>query len=193
MAMTPSDYQRAGLQLLPNGYAWNKEAGSENSKLQLGFGHEFARVESTAESLLREVLPSESMWLLAEWEAFAGLPDCTTDETATIDMRHHALSAKIRMSPSLCALFLEKIAADRGYKIKIVDKYPHHCMRNVNYPLNPWHNWWIVYVRVFGYTSHRMTVLDNVKTYLNVNDYGDLQCLLERYKPAHINFIYEEV
>lgn len=193
MVMTPLDYQCAGLQLLPNGCAWDKGVGSENAKLQLGFGHEFSRVESTAESLLREVLPSESMWLLAEWEAFAGLPDCTTDEKATIDMRHHALSAKMRMSPSLCALFLEKIAADRGYKIKIVDKHPHHCMRSVNYPLNPWHNWWIAYVQIFGYVSHRMTVLDSIKTYLKVSDYGDLQCLLERYKPAHINLIYEEV
>lgn len=193
MAMTPEDYRDAGLQLLPRGYAWDKELGSENAKLHLGFGYEFSRIESTGELLLREVIPSDAMLLLKEWEEFAGLPDCSIDETATVEMRHQALSAKIKMTPSLCSKFLEKIATDRGYTIKIVDRYPHHCMRGVNYPLNPWHNWWIAYVQVFNYTSHYMTVLDNVNTHLKVSDYGDLQCLLERYKPAHINLIYEEV
>ena len=193
MAMTPEDYRDAGLQLLPRGYAWDKELGSENAKLHLGFGYEFSRIESAGELLLKEVIPSDAMLLLKEWEEFAGLPDCSIDETATVEMRHQALSAKIKMTPSLCSKFLEKIAADRGYTIKIVDRYPHHCMRDINYPLHPWHNWWTVYVQVFNYASHYMTVLDNVNTYLKVSDYGDLQCLLERYKPAHINLIYEEV
>lgn len=193
MAMTPQDYQHAGKQLLPSGLAWDKELNSENSKLQLGFGYEFSRIESVGEMLLEEIIPSNSMLLLKEWEGFAGLPDCTIDEIATVEMRHQSLSAKIKMTPSLCSKFLEKIAADRGYTIKIIDKYPHHCMRDINYPLNPWHNWWIAYVQVFSYASHYMTVLDNVKTYLKMNDYGDLQCLLERYKPTHLNVIYEEV
>ena len=193
MAMTPEDYQNASLQLLPSGYAWNKELDSENAKLQLGFGYEFSRIESSAELLLKEVIPNDSMLILEEWEAFAGLPDCTSDETATIEMRHQTLSTKLKMTPSLCSRFLEKIATDRGYTIKVIDRYPHHCMRNVNYPLHPWHNWWTAYIKVFNYASHYMTVLDNVKTNLKINDYGDLQCLLERYKPAHINLIYEEV
>ncbi len=193
MAMTPEDYQSAGLQLLPSGYAWNKELDSENAKLQLGFGYEFSRIESSAELLLKEVIPNNSIFLLKEWESFVGLPDCTTDETATIEMRHQALSTKIKMTPSLCSKFLEEIAASRGYTIKVIDRYPHHCMRNINYPLHPKHNWWTVYVKVFNYASHYMTVVDDVKTYLKINDYGDLQCLLERYKPAHINLIYEEV
>ena len=193
MAMTPRDYQHAGQQLLPSGQAWDKELNSENSKLQLGFGYEFSRIESAGELLLKEVIPSDAMLLLKEWEEFAGLPDCTIDEIATVEMRHQSLSAKIKMTPSLCSKFLEKIAADRGYTIKIIDRYPHHCMRDINYQLFHWHNWWIAYVQVFNYASHYMTVLDNVKTYLKVNDYGDLQCLLERYKPAHINLIYEEV
>lgn len=188
--MTPRDYQHAGQQLLPSGLAWDKELNSENSKLQLGLGYEFSRIESAGELLLKEVIPSDAILLLKEWEEFAGLPDCTIDEIATVEMRHQSLSAKIKMTPSLCSTFLEKIAADRGYTIKIIDKYPHHCMRDINYPLAPWHNWWIAYVHVFNYASHYMTVLDNVKTYLKMNDYGDLQCLLERYKPAHINLIY---
>lgn len=191
--MTPQDYQHAGQQLLPSGLAWDKELNSENSKLQLGLGYEFSRIESAGELLLKEVIPSDAMLLLKEWEEFAGLPDCTIDEIATIEMRHQSLSAKIKMTPSLCSKFLEKIASDRGYTIKIIDRFPHHCMRDINYPLFPWHNWWIAYVQVFNYASHYMTVLDNVKTYLKMNDYGDLQCLLERYKPAHINLIYEEV
>lgn len=188
--MTPQDYQQAGLALLPTGQAWDKDLSSENAKLQLGFCYEFSRIESTGELLLKEVIPSGAMMLLKEWGEFAGLPDCTSDETATIAMRHQALDAKIKMSASLCSRFLEKIAANRGYAIKVIDRCPHHCTRNVNYPLHPWHNWWIAFVRVDGRTTHYMTVLDEVKTHLKLNDYGDLECLLERYKPAHINLIY---
>lgn len=188
--MTPLDYQRAGLQLLPNGYAWNKGAGSENAKLQLGFGHEFSRVESIAELLLREVVPSDAMLLLRDWEKFAGLPDCTVDETATVEMRRQSLSVKLKMVGSLSSGFLERIAAERGYEIKIIDRYPHHIKRGISYPLYPRRNWWLTFVVVKNVKRHNMTVLDGIKTKLVVRDYGDLECLLERYRPAHINLIY---
>ncbi|MDF7670230.1 DUF2313 domain-containing protein [Orbaceae bacterium ESL0721] len=190
MAMTAQEYQSAGLQLLPSGKAWNKELGSELANLQLGFGYEFARIEQVGEQLLNEIIPTHTLYQLKEWEEFTGLPDCSVDQTASIVSRRAAICAKLRMTGSLSYRFLEQLAAERGYKIEIKAHHPHHCLRDIDYPLYPNHNWYMAYVYIKGYTSSYSTVLDNVLTPLKIGDYGDLQCLLERYKDAHINFIY---
>lgn len=190
MAMTPTDYQNAGLALLPVGKAWNRSTDGMLAKLMLAFGDELARIDATGDRLLEETQPDHAFMLLGDFEEFAGLPDCPVSADSTIENRRLALATKLRMTGSLCTKFFEQLAAQRGYKITIKEYYPHHCMRDCNYPLYPQSNWWTAYVHVGAPFLHNMTVLDNVMTRLKVYDYGDLECLLERYKPAHITFIY---
>lgn len=190
MAMTAEHYQQAGLALLPLGLAWSRSPDSQLGKLMLGLGDELARIDALGDRLLDEVFADNAFMLLPDWEGFAGLPDCPAADDLTIDNRRLALAAKLKMTGSLCTKFFEQLAAERGYSVKIREYYPHHCMRPCTYPLYPESNWWTAYVYVSAPFLHYMTVLDGVTTRLKVYDYGDLECLLDRYRPAHIHFIY---
>lgn len=191
MAMTAEDYKQAGLALLPVGRAWSRSPDSQLAKLMHGIGDELARIDAVGDKLLAETLVDNAFMLLPDLEEFAGLPECSnvTDEL-TIEKRRRALAAKLKMTGSLCTKFFEKLAADSGYSITIREYYPHHCMRPCTYPLHPVSNWWTAYVYITAPLLSNMTCLDGVTTRLKVYDTGDLECLLERYRPAHIRFVY---
>ncbi|VFS62685.1 Uncharacterized protein conserved in bacteria (DUF2313) [Leminorella grimontii] len=157
----------------------------------LGLGDELARIDAVGDRLLNEMFADNAFMLLSDWEAFAeAYPIVRPDNDLTIDNRRLALAAKLKMTGTLCTKFFEQLAADRGYSIQIRDHYPHHCLRPCTYPLYPESNWWTAYVYVGAPFLHNMTVLDGVTTRLKVYDYGDLECLLDRYRPAHIHFVY---
>lgn len=190
MAMTSDDYHKAGLMLLPDGAAWDKSENSPLSNVMRAAATEFTRIDAQSDALMLEALPNQTLMLLKEWETFTGLPDCTIDDVTTIENRRGALAAKIKTVGTLSMKALEQLAAERGYKIRIVERYPHHCMRPCTYPLYSQSNWFTAFIYVDSVTTRPATTLDKVTTRLTVVDSGDLECLLERYKPAHINFIY---
>ncbi|MCB4853522.1 DUF2313 domain-containing protein [Providencia rettgeri] len=190
MAMNPSDFQRSGLQLLPTGRAWTKEPDSDLGRLMLATGEEFARVDDINDSLLNEIFADRAFMLLDDWEAFVGLPDCSIDKDSSIQARRRATKSKLVMTGSLCNQFYEQLAADRGYNIKIVEHYPHHCLRDCHYPLYPAINWFQVFVHVAEISTQWATVLDNCQQRLRIADAADLECLLARYAPAETEFIF---
>lgn len=188
--MTPEHFQRSGLQLLPNGRAWAKEPDSDLSRLMLAAGEEFARVDATNDTLMDEIFADRAFMLLDDWEDFAGLPDCSIDRESSIKARQLATKSKLVMTGSLCNQFYEQLAADRGYTIKIVEHYPHHCLRDCKYPLYPAINWFQVFVHVAEITTQRSTVLDNCQQRLRIADAADLECLIARSTPAETEFIF---
>ncbi|EYU13599.1 YmfQ family protein [Photorhabdus aegyptia] len=190
MAMTAKDYQKSGLDLLPNGKTWLKDPDSNLGQLMLATGEEFARIDVINDAILNEIYADRAFMLLEDWEDFAGLPDCSIDNESTIDSRRQAVKAKLVMSGSLCNQFYAHLAAERGYRIKIEEHYPHHCLRGCNYPIYPEKNWFRVFVHVFERTSRFSTVLDNCQQRLRVADAADLECLLERYAPAETEFVF---
>lgn len=190
MAMTAQDYQQAGLNLLPNGKAWDKNPDSTLAKLMLASGDELARVDNVNDALLNEMHPDRAFMLLDDWEDFAGLPDCSIDKDASIEARRTAVKAKLTMAGSLCIPFYEQLAATRGYSIKMVEHYPHHCLRDCTYPIYPEVNWFRVWVHVASIPTRPATTLDNCTQRLRIADAADLECLLERYAPPETEFIF---
>lgn len=187
MAITPEQYQEAGLALLPSGPIWNKDKNSVLGRLVLAFSDELARIDNNTERLLKEVFPANAFMLLSDWEAFAGL---TARPEQTIEMRRQALASKLKMTGSLCIKFFEQLAAEYGYDIKIIELYPHHANRHANYPIYPQDNWHRVFIDVVAPFAGNATALDHVNTPLKIYDYADIAAILDRYKPAHIEFIY---
>lgn len=190
MAMTSRDYQQSGLNLLPNGKAWPKVPESALAQLMLATGEEFARVDNLNETLLNEMHPDRAFMLLDDWEDFAGLPDCSVDKESAIESRRSTLKTKLTMVGSLCLPFYEQLAATRGYIIKLVELFPHHCLRDCTYPIYPETNRFRVFVHVIARATQYATVLDNCRQRLRIADAADLECLLERYAPAEIEFIF---
>lgn len=190
MAMTPQHFQRSGLQLLPTGRAWTRNPESDLGRLMLATGEELARVDDVNDALLNEMFADRAFMLLDDWEEFVGLPDCSIDKDSSIDARRRAVKSKVVMTGSLCNQFYERLAAKRGYNIRLVEHYPHHCLRDCTYPLYPEISWFRVYVHVFDRNTQFATVLDNCQQRLRIADAGDLECLLERYTPAETEFIF---
>lgn len=189
--MTADDYQRALMQLLPTGLAWSQVTGSTLGKLLLALADDFVRADSNTEIIAtRETMPGTSQWMLEDWEACLGLPDCG-ELADSVPQRQAAAQAKFTMAPSLNINFYEELALANGYVIKIEQLFPHHCLRSCMYPLIPHKVRFVAYVIVLNQVDYyRATCIDNCMTPLLVYESGELQCLLERYGPAHEQFIY---
>ncbi|WP_113773943.1 putative phage tail protein, partial [Shigella sonnei] len=99
MAVTLTPHQRALLQLLPDGLAWDKRPSSVLASLCLGLSHSTARVSWTGKQLLAERFPDTSRLLLEDWERYLGLPECDM-AGATLTERQRYAGNKYRMKPS---------------------------------------------------------------------------------------------
>lgn len=172
---TLTPHQRALLQLLPEGLAWNKTPDSVLARLCLGLSQATARVSWTGQQLLDERFPDRSRLLLDDWERYLGLPEC--DMTgASLQERQRYAGNKYRMKPSLNREFYIQLAAGFGFDIDIQPS-----------PDSQWVS--IVDIRTtIGYRP--MNVLDNILTPLRVYDASALECILNRYKPAWQTFRY---
>lgn len=195
MALTP--YARTFLQLLPQGRAWDKSLESTLAKLVQALADSAELDEETAKQLLIERWPTESNLLLADWEAWLGLPDCTS-EGMTIAVRRAAAAAKMKMVGSLNRFFYIDLAAQYGYDIDLQptdDGVYATVLDDCLTPIRKRRARWVTNVIVKNDVGYRnATVLDNCKTRLRVYDSGVLVCLLEKYKPAHqvFNYIYQD-
>lgn len=178
-AESQTPFQVAFLQLLPNGLAWNKAPGSKLSALSRALSDSLKTADSVATQMLAERFPITSTLLLEDWERFLGLPDCTS-ETGTINVRQLAADNKLKMVGSLCRPFYEDLAAQYGYEVELTDSEEGQYTTNANVKS--------------GVSYRNATVLDSCLTPLRVYDSGALECLLEKYKPAHqiYKFIYPD-
>lgn len=175
--LTP--HQTAFLQLLPTGRAWNKAPSGRLSALAGALSDPLKTADSVATQLLDERFPGSAQLLLEDWERFLGLPDCTSDAD-TISARQLAAANKLRLIGSLCRRFYEDLAAQYGYDVELTDSDEGQYTTHVN---------------VKNQLDYRnATVLDHCLTPLRVYDSGALECLLEKYKPAHqiYKFIYPD-
>lgn len=168
-------YQQAFLQLLPTGAAWDKRPDGTLAKLCLGLSGSMDTADAIAAQLLAERFPNNAVLLLDDWEQFLGLPDCTSED-GTIENRQTAAATKMRMVGSLNKYFYEDLASKYGYDIELTPSNEGQYVTNVNIKN--------------GISYRNATVLDHCLTPLRVYDAGTLECLLERYKPAHQVFKY---
>lgn len=191
MAMTSEDYQQALMRLLPRGEAWPQRAGSTLAGLLLALADGYARADEQSEALAEvESMPKTAQILLDNWESFLALPDCGA-LADTIEKREEAAQAKFTMAASLNLHFYEELAASHGYDVTITQFFPHNCRRRCTARLVPRDVRFTTIVTVNTYIeSRRFTCLDNCMTPLMIYESGELECLLDKYGPAHETFIY---
>lgn len=102
-----------------------------------------------------------------------------------------AAQAKFTMAASLNLHFYEELAASHGYDVTITQLFPHNCRRRCTARLVPRGVRFTTIVTVNTYIeSRRFTCLDNCMTPLMIYESGELECLLDKYGPAHETFIY---
>lgn len=108
------------IQLLPRGKAWTRSLLSNFYKLALGVAHEFRRHADDFDAFVdNEVIPTESVELLPDWERVYGLPDDCSPEEPTLVERQQAVAARIAAQGSADAgtgeAFLQALSEALGY------------------------------------------------------------------------------
>lgn len=197
MDVKEKSYQEAGLKLLPRGLAWNRSPDSFFGKLFAGFAKMWAEIDADANRALNEMNPQWSTVMLEEWEELLGLPECQ-QIGQTLEERRNAAGYKWHLKGSLNPYFyIEWLADAFGFEIEIEAYHQHHCLRACNYPLYQRREEWRddVYVNIKAKNPQRyLNVLDPVNEALRIGAPNIVECILNKYKPAHIELIfrYEE-
>lgn len=177
--ISPADYERALVQLLPRGPAWNLDPAGDLRKLLRGAGTELARVEQRAAELVEEIDPRTTTEMIEDWERALGLPEkCGTPPT-TLQGRRLAAYTKLTSRPvGNIPLFLS-MAAKLGYPdAEVFRMYdPFTCVSECTHAL------W----GAEGYWDSAWLFLFNGTT---END-GTLQCLARQYAQAHDVVMFE--
>lgn len=122
MSRPAEAYQQQLDALLPPGIVW--DALRSDALLQgvlLAWADELARVETSDESLLDEADPNTTDQLLAEWEAFASLPDSCSPGDQTLQQRRAALAIRLAGQAPVSRPDLIAAAAAMGITITITE------------------------------------------------------------------------
>ena len=132
LKMLIDDYLSQALHLLPRGLIW---AQSQTSRLAAALwmaAGSLVGAHRRAENLINEAVPQTAQELLAEWEAFAGLPDeCTPARDLTISERQDAVVEKLTSLGTLSVESFYALARKLGYEITIREYRPFICGRSV--------------------------------------------------------------
>jgi uncharacterized protein YmfQ (DUF2313 family) len=209
---TGEDYARQSLTLLPHGQAWPRYQGSTLDLTVEGLALEWGFVDSRAADLLeRESDPRLTVELLTDWERNWGLPDpCLSDPPTAYAERRANLVAKMTLLGAQSRAFFYKVADDLGYSILITEYAPYmtgvsRCgdTRGQYNPGDPTHyHWmlgppeirfyWTVHVSSLDYRYfHCNSSVCGIDRLLAFAVASDLECVLNRWQPAHTKIIYD--
>jgi uncharacterized protein YmfQ (DUF2313 family) len=207
------DYGTAFLSLLPQGQAWPKYPGTTLDLACRGLAEYWGDVDGRAADLLeRESDPRSTIELLPDWERNWGLPDPCYKKPLTIHDRQIALVLRMTMMGGQSREFFIGVAAFLGYTITITEYAPFmagvsHCGDTRTPPLNAnpligdyrWYIgppelrfYWTVHVTGARLTWFRAgSGRAGVDHHLEIGLAEDLQCLLDRWKPAHTQIVFD--
>lgn len=209
---TGDDYVDALAALLPTGPAWPREADSTLMALMGGLAQIWGFVDSRAADLLEtESDPRKTVELLPDWERAWGLPDPCVTAPQGIDARRLALLVKMTMLGGQSREFYEAVAEALGYTITITEYLPYMCGVSfcgdsrgaVNNPDSPseylWQLgppelrfYWTVHVTGLRLTYfHTGSGECGVDRLLTIGTAEDLECILNRWKPAHTEIVFD--
>lgn len=192
--LTSEDYRVILSALVPPGQALPIDSQSNWQQLLGALATEFARADARAAALVTEMIPQTTFELLADWEETAGLPDPCIEGEQTIEERRLGLLRLITGTGGQSRAYFIDLAAALGYDIDIHEWHPHTVEDDVTYPINgsAWRYAWEVRApeETVLYATVQSTVDEPLATWGN----DRLECVIERYKPAHtyILFAYGE-
>lgn len=173
MSKSAADYKRWLLDAMPPGRAWARDPDSVQGRLLGAIAEELARVDAAAAAIATEAWPGTATEevLLDAWEAAAGLPDpCVTSPPTLEAERQAELVARLVGRGSPTPQFFIDLAAALGYAVTITENQ---------------------YASVDGvFVCGEPLVSGDQRSVFIVNGTSGsldevLECLINRYKPAH--------
>ena len=195
MALTATAYLTQLQALLPQGFAWPRQADAALTNLLLAWADELARVDGRAADLVEEADPRTTAELLADWERVAGLPDPCVEVLAgaqTTAQRRAALVAKLTTIGGQSAAYYIALAASLGYTITVTEFSPFQAGHSAAGDALSNDDWTFVWqvnaseVSIVEFAAGRSSAGEALRSWGNEL----LECVISRYKPAHTNVLF---
>lgn len=189
-----TNYQQQLAALLPPGPLWDSLRQDETAQaLLLALADEFARIDARSDDLLRELDPRSVSELLAEWEAWAGLPDSCAALGVTLAERRAALHAAITSEGGQNRAYFITLAERLGFPGATITEFePYTVDLSVDAPIYgaDWRfAWRLSAVRP---DVAQFNVESNVDE--SLGEQGPttrLECAINQRKPAHTVALFE--
>jgi uncharacterized protein YmfQ (DUF2313 family) len=212
------DYAAALSDLLPYGQAWPRWSESTLMMTVRGLAQAWGFVDSRAADLLeRESDPRLTIELLPDWERNWGLPDPCYRQAQSIDQRHALLIFQMTLLGAQSRDFFIGAAAWLGYTITITEYAPfmagisqcgdtrgminwsdtpgqHPEIVDMRWQIGPpeMRFYWTVHIVNAPLTWFRSSSGQaGVDPHLRIGYAKDLECLLDRWSPAHTDIVYD--
>lgn len=192
MDLSASDYYAEFLALLPPGPAWSVEDSANAAALIAGLTQEFARVKAAADGLAGEADPRTTFLLLADFQRIFGLPTaCMANISQSLAQQRQALVAQMNNTGGQSPAYFIALAAAAGFTITIKEFFTATVLSTVNAPLNgaAWAYAWQVNASLTSPVTDA-TVASAVSDPLRSWGNALLECLINRYKPAHTSVYF---
>jgi uncharacterized protein YmfQ (DUF2313 family) len=186
------DYLWQFQRLLPRGRVWHRGWGTVQAADLLTLMPTWARLHARAGEVIAETFPcTVAAEMLPEWEATLGLPDCAP--LGTVQQRQQAVCAKFSMRGGQSIDYFVELAAAYGYTITIEQYSAFRVdINRADEPLygDGWDYAWTVVASaetVTYFSVDRSHVEEPLAWWGN----AQLECLIEKYAPAHTIPMFE--
>lgn len=214
---TAADYAVSLAMRLPVGAVWPRDPASVLMREVAGLSEVVGKwAERVARFLLIEAFPPQSEWLLPDWERVLGLPEPCFPVAQTIAERRLQVLEKLRRRPGgQSRQYMLGLAQRLGYgteasPIVITEYRPAQCA------MTPCGGWvkreGQLEIRTGGVGTPAIRFLWTIKVpeprftwfavggnggragqdpHLRIQRAVDLECILQKLKPAHTNLIFD--
>jgi len=213
-----ADYAKAFLDLLPYGQAWPRDVTSTLVLTVNGLAEYYGTCDARAADLLeQESDPRKTIELLSDWERNWGLPDPCFKQTPTIGERQRMLVFKMTMMGGQSRdFFITDVAKNiLGYDVTISEYAPFMAgVSNAGDTRSPpadqvnllhgdfrWYIgpqemrfYWTVHVgqmKLVWFRCGGGGGQAGVDHHLEIGKADDLECLFNRWKPAHTQIVFD--
>lgn len=170
-----AQYSQAARALLPPGRAWNRNDGSNQASFCDAIGNVYAQQDSDCLEMLEAFFPSTATEGLDEWNSTLGIPDACSGAPSDQTANQQQIAAKLAATGGQSVQYYIDLASSLGYDVTITEFSPTHVGNDAPAGL-------IVQTADWAHTW-RVNVLNSPAP-----DTTLLNCMLERYKPAHTQF-----
>lgn len=191
MGITATDYTNVLTNLLPPGPAWDVIPGSVLALFLDAWSQELSRIQSRSVTLIDESDPRTTNELLTDYERIFGLPtDCMVGISQTLQQRHNALVAQMTSIGGQSKAYFINLAVSAGFTITITEFTFSTVSMTVADLITDgqWAYAWQVNSALYAVSA--FTVLSSVSDPLAVWGNTALECLINRFKPAHTSAIF---
>ncbi len=190
MGLTAQDFKNQLQALLPAGPAWDIE-GAHGGLMLDAWAEEFLKIQSSIDGLIDEADPRLTYQLLIDYERIFGLPpDCVANTAQTLQQRHNALVVQMTGIGGQTPQYFIDLAAAAGFVITITEFRPWTVGMTVDQPIidSDWAYAW--QVNAPSVTVSYFTTLSGVDEPLSAWGNELLECVINRFKPAHTHVLF---